>query len=191
MPGRLWRPCLPSCPCNPLYQPCIKCRNPASEWVHSDHAPLRSFTFEFSLPARLECVAALHRDTRALRWLTPPPIHVQLHYVEPLAENSRAEFTLWFGALPVRWEAVHSRVHPLCGFIDTQRRGPMRYWRHTHAFSALTARTTRVCERIEYAHYPGGRGLLSRLLFNPLALRLLFAYRRLALQRTLRKQADA
>jgi len=152
---------------------------------------LHAFTFECTLPVPLGRVAALHQDARALRWLTPPPIRVQLHHVEPLAEGSRAEFTLWLGPLPVRWQAVHSCVDPLRGFTDTQRRGPLQWWQHTHAFGALDKYTTWVRERVEYAHYPGWRGLLSRLLFNPLSLRLLFAYRRRAMRRALRNRAGA
>ncbi len=153
-------------------------------------AALHSFTFDFTVPAPLSRVAAFHHDTRALRRLTPPPILVQLHHVEPLAEGSLSEFTLWFGPLPVRWQAVHSGVDPLHGFTDTQRRGPMRYWKHTHRYSAVDDRLTRVLEQIEYSHHPGWRGLLSRVLFSPLALRLLFAYRRRATRAALRGGAD-
>lgn len=150
---------------------------------------LHSFTFEFTVPAPLSRVSAFHQDTRALRRLTPPPIRVQLQHVEPLAEGSRSDFTLWFGPLPVRWQAFHSGVDPLHGFTDTQRRGPMRYWKHTHRYSAFNDQVTQVLEQIEYSHHPGWRGLLSRALFNPLTLRLLFAYRRLATRAALRDAA--
>jgi ligand-binding SRPBCC domain-containing protein len=138
---------------------------------------LQRFTFTFTVRAPLTRVAAFHNDTRALKRLTPPPIFVQLHHVEPLAEGSAASFTLWFGPLPVRWLAVHSEVDALRGFTDQQRGGPLRWWKHTHRFSALDAQTTQVSEQVEYAHDRGWRGLLSRLLFNPPALRFLFAYR--------------
>jgi ligand-binding SRPBCC domain-containing protein len=137
------------------------------------------FEYHFKVRAPLSAVAAFHHDTRILRRLTPPPIRVQLHRVEPLAEGSLSEFTLWFGPWPVRWTAVHSQVGPH-GFTDTQSAGPLNYWRHTHRFTVLDGATTRVSERIEYAHSPGPRGLLSRLLFNRLALRLLFTYRAVA-----------
>jgi ligand-binding SRPBCC domain-containing protein len=146
----------------------------------------KSFTHAFTVRAPLAAVSGFHRDTSALKRLTPPPIVVRLHRVEPLAEGSAAEFTLWFGLLPVRWQAVHRQVDPLHGFTDVQQRGPMRWWRHTHRFEAQGQQATRISEHIEYAHYPGWRGLLSQLLFSPLALRLLFWYRefvtRLALE---------
>lgn len=73
--------------------------------------------------------------------------------------------------------AVHSDVHPLTGFTDTQRRGPLRHWRHTHRFEALDADTTRVSEHIVYEYQPGLAGAPARLLFSPPGLQFLFWYR--------------
>ena len=147
--------------------------------------PSRSFDFTFTVRAPVAAVADFHRDTRALKRLTPFPVFVQLHHVEPLAEGSLADFKLWFGFLPVHWVAVHSNVDPQQGFTDTQQSGPMRFWQHTHRFDSVDVNTTRVSEHIEYAHHSGWRGLVSRLLFNPLALRLLFFYRGLVTRFTL------
>ena len=147
-----------------------------------------TFDDAFIVHAPLAAVAEFHHNARALKRLTPPPIFAQMHRVEPLAENSVAEFTLWFGPLPVRWTAVHSNIDSQHGFTDTQRSGPMRYWQHTHRFEAVDDGVTRVSEHIEYAHHFGWRGVFSRLLFNPLALRLLFYYRGLVTRWTLERQ---
>ena len=141
------------------------------------------FETSFTIPAFLPAVAAFHRGTEALRQLTPPPIFVQLLQVEPLAEGSRSEFILWFGPFPVRWVAVHSKVDSLHGFTDTQVSGPLAAWQHTHRFEALNRGETRIHEHIEYEYPPGWRGLWARLLFNPLGLRLMFAYRAWATRR--------
>lgn len=135
------------------------------------------FETSFFVPAPLSAVADFHRGTGALKYLTPPPIYVQLHQVESLAEGSRSEFSLWFGPFSIRWVAVHSQVDPLHGFTDTQICGPMASWQHSHRFVAVDGGTTRVIEHIEYAYPTGWRGLRARLLFNPLSLRLMFAYR--------------
>lgn len=135
------------------------------------------FDTSFTITAPLSAVAAFHSNTLALRQLTPPPIIAQLRHIEPLGEGSRAEFTLWFGPFPVRWSAIHSQVDPLHGFTDTQESGPLSAWQHTHRFDALDPQTTRVREHIEYTYPQGWRGILPRLLFNPLALRFMFAYR--------------
>ena len=140
------------------------------------------FDFEFTLEAPVEAVVDFHRDTRALKDLTPPPLRVQIHRVEPLAEGSTAEFTLWFGPLPIRWQAVHSAD----GFTDIQVIGPLRSWRHTHRFTPLSARRTQVYEHIEYEHHDGLRGLFSRLLFFRAALYALFTARKMLTRHHLR-----
>jgi ligand-binding SRPBCC domain-containing protein len=148
---------------------------------------MSTFTHAFTVRASLAAVAAFHRDTRALRRLTPPPIFAQLHHVEPLAEGSVSRFTLWFGLLPVQWVAVHSGVDPRAGFTDTQARGPLRRWVHSHRFEAAGAGLTGITDRIEYDHHPGWRGLLSRLLFARPALWLLFTYRAWATRQALQR----
>ena len=57
-----------------------------------------------------------------------------------IREGAVADFTLWFGPLPLRWTAVHSEVSAQHGFTDTQQRGPLASWRHTHRFEALDGR---------------------------------------------------
>lgn len=139
--------------------------------------PQFSHTFEVDAP--LEAVTAFHGDTAALKRLTPPPIFVQIHEVEPLGEGSRSTFTMWFGPLPARWQAVHRGVSSH-GFTDEQEGGPLRRWRHRHTFEALDARRTRIVDQVVYEHHPGARGLLTRLLFNRPGLASLFTYRKWA-----------
>lgn len=140
---------------------------------------MRRFHYQFEVRAPLQAVADFHRDTRALRRLTPPPIFVQFHYLEPLAEGSIAEFTLWFGPFPLRWRAVHTQVDEQRGFTDTQVAGPLRFWRHRHIFKALDAQTTLIREEIEYEYPPGMDGWWTRVVYSPLLLRFLFLYRSL------------
>jgi len=117
-----------------------------------------------------------------LKVLTPPPIFVQLHEVEALAEGSLADFTLWLGPVPVRWTARHSNVDPLRGFTDTQVYGPFEHWVHRHTFEPVAAQVTDVVDEIQ-ARFGQGllRGLLSRIMWW--GLPLLFAYRGWATQR--------
>ena len=140
------------------------------------------FTHAFVVDAPLAAVAAFHRDTSALRQLTPPPIVARLHQFEPLGEGSEARFTLWFGPLPVHWHAVHRDVSPT-GFTDTQLHGPLKSWRHQHRFIPLNAGQTRVEDHITYEHDGGPRGLLSRMLFNRLGLLYLFTARKILTRR--------
>ncbi len=142
---------------------------------------------QVKIHAPLEEVAAFHHSTQALKRLTPPPIFVQLHTIEPLAEGSQSDFTLWFGPLPIRWLAVHTQVNPRKGFVDTQKRGVMRRWQHTHHWQALDATHILLTDRVVYEHERGAKGLLTRLLFARPLLRFMFAYRHWITRRTLEK----
>jgi ligand-binding SRPBCC domain-containing protein len=143
---------------------------------------LPTFSFSFIVNAPLEVVAAFHQDTQVLKQLSPFPIIAQIHEYEPLADESEAKFTLWFGPVPVRWHAVHSDVG-LNGFTDTQVSGPLKYWRHVHRFNVVDEDTTRVEEHITFEHDGGLRGLFSRLLFNKPGLYALFTARKIITRR--------
>ena len=139
---------------------------------------MNTFDFTFTVRAPLAAVAEFHRDPGVLKKLTMPPIAIEVHEVQPLAENSTADFTLWMGPLPIRWRARHTGVDPLHGFRDTQVHGPMKRWVHDHAFSDEGDSVTRIHEHIAYEHYPGFRGVLTRLLFPRIGLLANFCYRR-------------
>ena len=143
-----------------------------------------TFRYEFSVDASLEAVAAVHRNTGALKKLSPPPMIVQLHRIDPMAEGAISEFTLWLGPIPIRWRAVHSQVS-VNGFTDSQENGPMAFWAHTHHFETINDTQTRIHERIEYTHPVGLRGFFTRLLFGKLGSLFLFSYRAWATKRAL------
>ena len=145
------------------------------------------FDYAFTVAAPLDAVRDFHRDTRALARLTPPPVFVRLHRVEPLAEGSVSEFTLWVGPVPLRWTAVHRGVSDR-GFTDVQASGPAARWEHTHTFVPLAAGRTEIREHIEYEHKPGAAGLLTRVLFARPNLRAMFFYRSLVTRWHLRRR---
>ena len=135
------------------------------------------FDFSFAVDAPLEAVRDFHRDTSALKRLTPPPTFVRLISIEPLAEGSVSKFILWVGPLPLHWTAVHRDVSDR-GFTDVQAAGPAAAWAHTHTFTPLSDGRTRIDEHIEYAHKKGLWGIVTRLLFSKPNLWLMFSYRR-------------
>lgn len=142
------------------------------------------FDYSFAVGAPLEAVRDFHRDTSALKRLTPPPTIVQLHSIEPLAEGSVSTFTLWVGPLPLHWKAVHKNVTDR-GFTDIQASGPAAKWEHTHSFVPLADGRTEIREHIEFEHKPGLWGLVTRLLFSRPNLLLMFAYRAFVTRRCL------
>ncbi|MBX3424293.1 MAG: hypothetical protein KF688_01315 [Pirellulales bacterium] len=147
------------------------------------------FDYRFTVNAPLKAVGEFHRDTSALKTLTPPPTLVQLHDVEPLGEGSTSRFTLWVGPLPLRWTAVHRGVSDR-GFTDVQTEGPALKWEHTHTFTPVSDSVTEIHEHIVYAHRSGFWGFVTRLLFARPNLRLMFAYRKLATRRSLRRPGE-
>lgn len=137
------------------------------------------FDYSFTIQAPLEAVAAFYGRPSALRRVTPPPAFVQFHHVEPvMREGAISDFTLWFGPIPTRWTVAHRHVEALQGFTDSQQRGPLKRWEHTHRFISEGENRTRVSDHIEYEHVEGLRGVLTRVVFSRLALWSVFTYRK-------------
>ncbi|MCY4466553.1 MAG: SRPBCC family protein [Chloroflexi bacterium] len=135
--------------------------------------------------ASLDELLRFHQDPRALATLTPPPIFAQL-----LRDDRRSitegevEFRLWFGPLPLRWIARHEPGPTPDSFADVQMRGPMATWRHEHIFREVTG-GVELTDRVTLAHKPGIWGLFTRLAFDGLPLRILFAFRHWRTRRAL------
>lgn len=146
------------------------------------------FSTEHMVKAPQRAVRAFHHSHEAIKWLSPPLIPMQVHRAEALGEGAITEFTLWFGPFPVRWVAQHVRVG-MYGFTDIQLSGPFKRWVHSHRYVPATRCTTLVEDHIEYSHHTGLKGVLTRLLFSPLSLKMLFAYRRRAMERGAREWA--
>ncbi len=147
----------------------------------------RVFTKTSRINASLDDLLRFHQDPSALSRLTPPPIFAQLQRDERASiTEGEVEFTLWLGPLPIRWLARHEPGPTPTSFADLQIAGPMEHWRHEHIFREV-AGGVELTDRVTLAHKSGLRGLFTRLAFDGIPLRILFAYRhwrtRLALQR--------
>lgn len=145
-------------------------------------APDNAHVFEKStlMKTSLQKMIAFHQEPSALATLTPPPIFVRLRRDDRTTfDEGELEFTLWFGPLPIRWLARHeSGPIPTSSFADRMIEGPLAYWRHDHIFEEVPEGVIlRDC--VTLAHKPGLTGLISWLMFDGLALRLLFMYRHL------------
>lgn len=154
------------------------------------------FSRKFRVPASIERVGRFHQDANSLRVLSPPPIIVQFHQVEPLAEGSISDFTLWLGPIPIHWIAIHSEVDPLKGFIDTQLSGPFTFWKHQHRYypvktldeQNIQPHQTEILDEIEAIPGKGfWNGFISRFLI--LGLPIMFAFRAWQTRKILTRQA--
>ncbi len=144
-----------------------------------ENAPSNAKTFEHTsvIPTTLEKIQAFHANPNAFSKLTPPPIFAQIHRRDLNSlTDGELEFTLWFGPVPVRWLASHQPGPTEHSFADQMVKGPMDYWLHRHIFETVDG-GIRLTDRITLAHKPGIPGLLTRLFFDGLPLRFLFAYR--------------
>lgn len=137
---------------------------------------MKQYSHRFNVQASLDSVADFHRDSRALKQLTPPPLFLSFNKIEPQAEGSVVDFTMWLGPLPIRWVSTHSDVDPVHGFTDTQTTGPFEVWVHRHSFERVDDNTTRVIDQVRAKpsrHFFWG--IISRFMW--LTLPILFAYR--------------
>lgn len=148
-----------------------------------------SFTHQFTVNAPLQTVADFHSRTDILKQLTPPPLFVQIHDFGEMREGMIADFTMWFGPVPIRWKARHVNVSPT-SFTDVQQQGPAEKWVHTHTFVEENGATT-VQDSIEYAHKSGLPGLFTRLMFAKPNMLFLFTYRKWVTRRGVRKMLAA
>lgn len=148
---------------------------------------MESFDWITRVSAGVPAVAKFHALPETIRRLTPPVIPMTQHRLEPLAEGSISEFTLWFGPLPVRWTALHVDVDSRSGFTDVQTAGPFDHWVHVHRYEPDPAGGTRIVERIDYRHASGWRGLITHTFFSRPMLYLLFTYRSWVFRRALRE----
>lgn len=149
--------------------------------VHSQSVPDNAHLFQQQsvIDTSVEAMTAFHEQPSALGKLTPPPIFMQLHSdTRTSLREGELTFTLWFGPFPVKWHVRHEPGPIETSFADRMLAGPMAYWRHEHIFEAVDG-GTRLTDRITYAHKPGIAGLLTRLVFGPIPLKMLFVYRHL------------
>lgn len=149
--------------------------------------PANSRVFEKTsfIKTSLAEIRRFHQEPRALAALTPPPILMRVNRDDRRSiTDGEIEFTLWFGPLPIPWVARHEAGPNPDSFADLQVKGPLAYWRHEHIFRDV-AGGVELTDRITLAHRRGLAGLLTRLAFDGIPLRLLFAYRHWRTRRAL------
>ncbi|MEO6061499.1 MAG: SRPBCC family protein [Thermoflexales bacterium] len=138
-----------------------------------------TFSSAFVLAAPMDEVWAFHADPAMLARVMPglPRLRVT-RFDAPLHVGSAIHLEVALGPIRQPWELTVIEVAPGCQFVDQQTgRGPMAYWRHTHAFEA-TEDGTRVIDHIEYALPLGVLGRVGAALFGRLGMGMLFAVRR-------------
>jgi ligand-binding SRPBCC domain-containing protein len=131
------------------------------------------------IPRPIEEVFSFFSDAHNLEAITPPWLHFSTVTPGPivLGVGTRFEHRLRVRGIPVHWESEITAWERPHRFVDEQRRGPYRLWRHEHRFCARD-NGTEVADHVRYAVLGGS--LVNRLVVAP-DLRKVFDYRRRAL----------
>jgi len=139
------------------------------------------FETEQWLPEPREKVFPFFADARNLEVITPPWLNFRILTPGeiPLRVGALIDYTLRIHGIPVRWRTEITGWNPPHRFVDEQRRGPYRLWRHTHTFTDQNG-GTHCHDRVEYA-VPGGA--LVNKLFVRHDVKTIFDYRAKALKR--------
>ncbi|MEO1163486.1 MAG: hypothetical protein AAFV98_06885 [Chloroflexota bacterium] len=142
-------------------------------------APTNAKVYEKStvMETTLDRMMAFHEASEALRQLTPPPIFMQLKEDNRTSiKDGDLKFTLWMGPIPIDWHVEHQKGPIESSFADMMLSGPMAYWRHEHIFEEVED-GVKLTDRLTIAHKDGWQGLLTRLMFDGIPLRILFFFR--------------
>jgi len=139
------------------------------------------FTCENWLPETRAKVFSFFSNARNLQSITPPWLNFEILTPGEIRMHAGAyiDYRLRVRRLPLQWRSEITEWVPMVRFVDVQRRGPYRYWKHTHTFFDLDGGT--LCrDEVEYA-VPGGR-LINWLLVRR-DIEKIFSYRAQALPR--------
>lgn len=127
------------------------------------------------LPSPIEEVFAFFADAGNLEQITPPWMRFQVTTPPPIEmhEGLLIDYRLKVHGIPIGWQSEITVWKPPFRFVDEQRKGPYRKWRHVHSFEVSDGGTV-VRDEVDY-EVPGGR-FINRL-FVQRDLRTIFEYR--------------
>ncbi len=127
-------------------------------------------------------------DARRLRLLIPDWISFRI--VAPgsleMARGTHIDYAIRLHGIPFAWQSEITVWDPPHCFVDEQRKGPYRWWIHTHTFEEVHAGRTIVRDVVRYG-VPGGP-VVNKLLVAP-DLRKIFSHRRRQLQEIFRDES--
>jgi len=133
------------------------------------------FETELWLPQTPGKIFPFFADAHNLEEITPPWLNFKILTPGeiPMRVGATIEYQIRIHGLPVLWRTEITGWNPPHSFVDEQRRGPYRLWRHTHTFEEKDGGT--LCrDHVLYA-VPGG-ALVNRL-FVRRDVEKIFAYR--------------
>lgn len=126
-------------------------------------------------------VFAFFADARNLERLTPDFLGFQITTPGPLEMKAGAiiDYSLRLYGVSLKWKTRIEVFEPELRFVDTQLKGPYRYWHHLHEFEEVEL-GTRMRDVVDYELPFGPLGTVARALFVRRSLERIFGYRRQA-----------
>ena len=138
---------------------------------------MKTFLFKTqqTLEQPLTEVFEFFSNAHNLAVITPPWLHFEVITPAPIemVVGTLIDYRLKLRGIPIRWQSEITEWNPPYAFVDVQRRGPYRLWRHTHTFDE-TVEGVVVGDTVEYAVW--GNEFIGRLFVRP-DIEKIFAYR--------------
>jgi hypothetical protein len=140
-----------------------------------------------TIPVSAETAWTFFSNPANLAQLTPPDLAMRRPGGDQIAPVFPGQM-LWFQIqlAPFIWKTwlTHiTHVDPGVSFIDEQRSGPYKLWRHRHLITPLTSSTCEITDTVHYSLPFQPFGELAHPLFVRPMLQKIFAYRRETLKK--------
>ncbi len=144
----------------------------------------RRFKYEQSqiVPKPRSDVFAFFSDAHNLEQLTPDFLGFQILTPGTIEMKAGAiiDYSLRFYGVSLKWKTRIEAFEPENRFVDTQLKGPYRYWHHVHEFEEIE-QGTRMRDIVNYEVPFGPLGAVAQALFVRRSLERIFEYRRQAI----------
>jgi ligand-binding SRPBCC domain-containing protein len=136
---------------------------------------IHEYRSELLLQTPLSVVFPFFSDAANLEALTPPWMRFQIVTPRPIAMHAGAliDYRLRVRGFPLRWRSEITAWEPPFRFVDEQRRGPYRLWKHEHRFEDSDGGT----RALDIVHYAVSFDFLSHLLIVKPDIERIFAFR--------------
>jgi ligand-binding SRPBCC domain-containing protein len=118
-------------------------------------------------------------DARNLEEITPPWVGFRILSMSTTSveEGTVIRYRLRLHGIPIQWLTDICEWNPPYCFVDEQRRGPYKQWRHTHRFEAHGGRT-KMTDEVRYSLPFGVLGRIVHALKVRRDVHRIFDYRR-------------
>jgi len=138
----------------------------------ADHYRL---TAEQWFPLPVEAIFPFFADASNLELITPDWLGFEILTELPveMRPGSQLEYKLSVHGVPVRWQTEIEVWEPCDRFVDVQRRGPYKLWRHEHRFVPRDGGTS----MIDSVDYDVPLGALANFLLVKRDLLQIFGFR--------------